>query len=157
MTPMKMKSLIFFSIMISMNYVRMIDADADADFGPDALTKVFEVNVYDNLPNGNSNLITHCQSKDNDFGNHKLYLNQYQRWSFHQNIFKTTLYFCYFTWNGKHQTFDVFNKHLAGDCQTGVGGNVCSWIVKSDGFYFSPNRLTPAVPIGNLDKRYNWK
>ncbi|KAL9156079.1 hypothetical protein ABFS82_09G049000 [Erythranthe guttata] len=44
MTPMKMKSLVLFSIVISMNHVRMIDADADADAdadsGLDALTKV---------------------------------------------------------------------------------------------------------------------
>ncbi|XP_012828835.1 PREDICTED: uncharacterized protein LOC105950060 [Erythranthe guttata] len=150
MAHMIIKPLVFLSIVLSINIVQII-------VGADPFTKRFEVNVYDFLPKENSKLITHCQSKDDDFGNHTLYLNQYQQWAFHQDVFKRTLYFCHLWWNGKQQTFDVFSKHLSGDCQTGIGGNICSWIAKADGIYFSPDRVTSAGPIGVPQKRYDWQ
>lgn len=142
----RIKTLVVFSIY---NLVRAIEGDP--------LTKLFEVNLYDQLPDGNSQLTTHCQSREDDFGNQTLSLNQSHSWNFYQNMFKTPRFFCHFWWNAKQQTFDVFNKSLAaGDCQCGIGGNVCSWIVKSDGFYFSPNRVSIVGPIGTIEKRFDW-
>ncbi|KAI3459597.1 hypothetical protein Pfo_016260 [Paulownia fortunei] len=144
MAHLIIKNLVFLFI-LSINLVQIIDAVH--------FTKRYEINIYDVLPQNSSKLITHCQSGDDDFGNHTLYLNQYQRWSFYTNIFGTTRFYCHFWWNQKQRIFDVFYAKNAGICETGLT-NTCSWVVKADGFYFSPNR---AYKIGSLEKMYTWQ
>ncbi|GLT72809.1 hypothetical protein SLA2020_447110 [Shorea laevis] len=50
----------------------------------------------------------HCKSRDNDLGLHLIPAHSEYYWSFDGNFIRTTLYFCDFSWEGGHRTFDVF-------------------------------------------------
>ncbi|KAK1435383.1 hypothetical protein QVD17_01144 [Tagetes erecta] len=99
----------------------------------------------------NDDVTVHCQSKDDDLGNHVLHApNLEYQWSFCQNILFTALYYCHFGWKNVEQTFDVFNRDLALWCNEGRSeGNTCNWEVKEDGFYFNVNHTT-------WRKYYSW-
>lgn len=135
------KTLVSLSLILSiLNLVGTIDADP--------VTKRFEVNVQNQLLSVNNSLPVRGQRSRGS----NAFCESIS--DMHQNIFKKTLQFW---WNAKQQTLDVLNKRLGdGDCQSGIGGNVCSWIVKSDGFYFCPNRVGTAAPIGTIQKRFDW-
>ncbi|GER28841.1 plant self-incompatibility protein S1 family [Striga asiatica] len=49
-----------------------------------------------------------CQSKDDDLGTHNLTIDQEFKWSFCENVFGRTLYFCHLYWGRKQKVFDVF-------------------------------------------------
>ncbi|GLT55065.1 hypothetical protein SLA2020_282180 [Shorea laevis] len=69
----------------------------------------------------------HCKSRDNDLGLHLIPAHSEYYWSFDGNFIRTTLYFCDFSWEGGHRTFDVFKyddgflskycPHLDSDCR----------------------------------------
>ncbi|KAL6569032.1 hypothetical protein OROGR_000757 [Orobanche gracilis] len=66
----------------------------------------------------------------------------------------TTLFHCRFQTEFKYRSLDVFNKKLAGNCETGDVdlGNKCVWSVMEDGFYLS-NKFPPTT-YGK--KIYDW-
>lgn len=89
----------------------------------------------------------HCASKDDDLGNHLLKQHEDLHWHFCQDVFSYTKFSCDFQWGDKKKKFDVFQHNLAKIC---AHKKVCSWTVKSDGFYFSADK-----PEHN--KKYTWE
>lgn len=116
------------------------------------ITEGYSVYIFNELPENSPVLRTHCYSGDDDLGNHTLHENQYHNWHFHVNIFQTTRFSCSFWWDGRHKAFDVFYAKKGQMCQTGLGINVCSWIVLDDGFYFSPSEEHEL----DMRKMYDW-
>lgn len=115
-------------------------------------TSRYEVFIFDELSKKSPILITHCYSGDNDLGYHNLHDHPYHQWSFYASMFKTMRFSCTFRSGARHKRFDVFNAKRAHMCETGLA-NVCSWIVKDDGFYFSPSE---EYRLG-MTKMYSWE
>ncbi|PIN26862.1 hypothetical protein CDL12_00355 [Handroanthus impetiginosus] len=114
--------------------------------------EIFSVHVVNNLPSNTSPLSIHCSSKNDDLGNHALYVNDDFHWHFGMNFWFTTLFFCRFQWEGKNVAFDVFNARLAKSyCESDQVESICLWSVKQDGFYIG-NQIPPA----RLTKLHDW-
>ncbi|GFP80019.1 hypothetical protein PHJA_000145300 [Phtheirospermum japonicum] len=65
-----------------------------------------------NLPSNYPPLNLRCKSKNDDLGYHTLLVNQDFHWSFCQNIFGKTLFFCHLYWGSKQRAFVSFSsKH----------------------------------------------
>ncbi|KAM3327900.1 hypothetical protein P3S68_033362 [Capsicum galapagoense] len=102
------------------------------------IDKQFHVQVIDDLPPDSSQLKVHCASKDNDLGDQFLFSTKKDfTWSFCEDFFNRTLYFCHFWWGTKESTFDVFNdpRNCIHDGPDVEGTTKCVWTVRSDGFY----------------------
>lgn len=109
---------------------------------------VWHVSVVNGLSN-NSELLVHCKSKDNDLGIHNLWPGTNFNWSFRENFFQRTLFWCYARKDDVHSSFKVFwqDALLFYKC---LWKN-CIWVAKDDGIY-----------IKNLDQghdefRYTWE
>ncbi|CAL5416646.1 unnamed protein product [Camellia sinensis] len=112
--------------------------------GGDALFPTYEVHIINDLPtNSHFFLLVRCQSKDDDFGMHKLESGEEFYWRFKPNIIKTTLFFCHFYWDTKDAIFNVYDRKLDDDyCYK---FNTCYWSVRDDGFYFSGDNTAQAT------------
>ncbi|THG16906.1 S-protein homolog 5-like [Camellia sinensis] len=112
--------------------------------GGDALFPTYEVHIINDLPtNSHFFLLVRCQSKDDDFGMHKLESGEEFYWRFKPNIIKTTLFFCHFYWDTKDAIFNVYDRKLDDDyCYK---FNTCYWSVRDDGFYFSGDNTAEAT------------
>lgn len=102
-------------------------------------TKKYYVFLRNKLPQNSNPLVVHCVSKDDDLGQHTLYLNQQIQWHFCDNI-RNTRFRCYFWWNNQKAIIDVFSqsvelKKLCSNHQE--GSDVCTWETREDGFYLS--------------------
>ncbi|KAL7177526.1 hypothetical protein ACSBR2_030815 [Camellia fascicularis] len=76
--------------------------------GPSYELRSFRVHITSEVPDTPGPLKIHCKSRDNDLGEQLVNNCQDFHWSFKENLFGTTLFFCGFGWNGKIQSFDVF-------------------------------------------------
>lgn len=111
------------------------------------ITTDYEVEIYNGLPSNNPPLTFHCASKDTELGNHTLSVNHNYLWTFCENVFRNTLFFCTFHWGAKNRSFEVFNsKWSSKEC----GGGLCFWLPKTDGFYFKSY-------TSDLVKKYDWQ
>ncbi|XP_027343143.1 S-protein homolog 5-like [Abrus precatorius] len=77
-------------------------------------------------------LYVHCKSGDDDLGLHILEYEQYQEWSFKNNLSGTTLFWCSLRWNDEQQNIEVYNyrkdnKYCSSKCWRSI---------KKDGAYF---------------------
>ena len=97
----------------------------------------------------------HVKSEDDDLGDHILALYQNENWSFCRNLWRGTIFYADFKWNGKTALFDVFDKNVVKHCSkfSFLKPRVCVWIVRDDGFYVGPGR-TP-FPDG-WTKTHDW-
>ncbi|KAK6137855.1 hypothetical protein DH2020_028410 [Rehmannia glutinosa] len=114
-------------------------------------TAKIDIHVINNLPSKSPPLTLRCQSKDDDLGYHTLKVKQDFSWSFCENIYGRTLFFCHLWWGSKQQSFDVFKSKLFKSKFTKVPKPQYYWIAKSDGIYFS-NSNTPST----FTKKYDW-
>ncbi|CAH2050182.1 unnamed protein product [Thlaspi arvense] len=105
-------------------------------FGPK-----YTVHIIDVLTNGD--LTFHCKSKDTDLGKINATSGEDYHFSFYENIFGRTLFFCGFAHNQQRQSFDVFDGALKMRCVD------CYWRVRDDGFYFSDDGISYL-------KQYSW-
>lgn len=116
--------------------------------------KRITVTIFDDLPTSTDpDLLLRCQSKDDDLGYHVLHNSETYDWGFKPNIiFRSTLFFCHFYWDGKDRVFDVYKDStmgFRGDCINPFGDPTCYWKVSPDGFYFSND-------MENWVKKYDW-
>lgn len=101
----------------------------------DLLPKFTRWHVY--VVNGLSNsetLFLHCKSKDDDLGARNLSAGTNFTWSFQQNWFRTTLFWCYMSKkDNAHVAFKVFWQDvlLFHMCSW----KNCIWTAKDDGIY----------------------
>jgi hypothetical protein len=83
-----------------------------------------------NTLSGNLDLNIHCKSGDDDLGPHLLHQGQSFSWSFGNNFFGGTLYFCSFQWNNEIHSFDVYDED--NDLLKCYKSN-CIWLIKQSG------------------------
>nr|XP_043626148.1 S-protein homolog 2-like [Erigeron canadensis] len=90
------------------------------------------------------NLVVHVSSKDNDFGNKTLQINESFSWSFRMNSPETTAFNGRFFWMNPDGTplrvadFSVFDRYVAEECGENLfKQNKCFWGVADVGFYFA--------------------
>ncbi|KAI9195691.1 hypothetical protein LWI28_017214 [Acer negundo] len=89
------------------------------------------VSITNRLGNG-KNMSLHCQSKDNDLGQHNLADGTGFAWDFSVNTWGTTLFYCDLVWEGVQQYhFDAyaFDRDYV-RCQT-----QCLWLISTEGIY----------------------
>lgn len=87
-------------------------------------------------------LFLHCKSKDNDLGQQNLGFEQTFSWKFRENLWQTTLYWCYMHKKEQnHIALEVFwpesesKSWLSHRCE----GEGCFWSVRDDGIYVKNN------------------
>ncbi|KAK9290973.1 hypothetical protein L1049_009154 [Liquidambar formosana] len=93
------------------------------------------VYVINNLESGKK-LHMHCQSGDDDLGKHVIGHKDYFKWSFYNNIWDTTLFWCDFEWQhssgatvvGTFNIYDAMRDQPR--CYT-----TCEWKVQRTGVY----------------------
>ncbi|KAK6253899.1 hypothetical protein QUC31_015619 [Theobroma cacao] len=106
------------------------------------------VHIVNNLSQGKL-LTAHCKSKDDDLGIHQIPVGDEQNWSFRQNFFETTLFWCSLAKDNVHADFDVFwdddNFHYRCSFKD------CIWVAKDDGIYLKN------LPEGFDEYRHDWK
>ncbi|KAE8652336.1 hypothetical protein Csa_021865 [Cucumis sativus] len=82
-------------------------------------------------------LLTHCKSKDDDLGAKVLDVKGQYSWSFKENIWQTTLFWCDFSSLNGHASFEVFwpekGEWLEYRCDYGN----CTWAATNDGFFLA--------------------
>ncbi|KAL6973485.1 hypothetical protein U1Q18_027672 [Sarracenia purpurea var. burkii] len=89
------------------------------------------VSIKNRLGEGKTMSI-HCQSKDNDLGNHTVADGGKFGWDFSPNIWGTTLFYCDLAWDrvGEYH-FDAYNfGRDSGRCKS-----QCLWLVAREGVY----------------------
>ncbi|KAJ4848700.1 hypothetical protein Tsubulata_043140 [Turnera subulata] len=108
---------------------------------------VWHVYIVNSLSN-NTELSLHCKSKDDDLGFQDMLSGTNFTWSFRENFFRRTLFWCDANKYDAHASFKVFwsDVYLFYKCQW----KDCIWVAKDDGIY-----------IKNLDVkvdelRYSW-
>lgn len=97
----------------------------------------YQVQIIDDLPSNSPQLEIHCASKQDDLGHHFLSSTQNFTWSFCEQAFDRTLFFCHFWWNSEDSVFDVFNdpENCIHDGQVMDYTLTCVWVVRPEGFY----------------------
>ncbi|GFP91820.1 hypothetical protein PHJA_001326000 [Phtheirospermum japonicum] len=94
------------------------------------------IQVNNRLDINSPPLKIHCASKDDDLGNHTIYSGDGFNWTFCENLFHTTLYFCHLwwgsRWGSKQKAFDVFKETLVE-----VKRLHFYWHAFPDGIYFT--------------------
>ncbi|KAM3249721.1 hypothetical protein P3L10_011491 [Capsicum annuum] len=140
-----MKKVLFSVFLLSLTLLEVIGLSQ----------RTYHVYIANALPNNsNAKLEFHCKSKDDDLGIHDLLPGQNWNFSFHENIIRSTLFYCSFVWDNKQKTFNVFDDSIT--CINQAKGDqidTCYWLVKSDGFYLA-HMADP--PSWALTKYYNW-
>ncbi|KAI3884615.1 hypothetical protein MKX03_006156 [Papaver bracteatum] len=121
-------SVRFFLVVLTILFCHSSEADG---FGYNPVTTVVLMNEL----SPNTTLIYHCKSADDDLGERSLAFNTAWEWSFHNNLFLTTLYWCNFWWddNGKRRQegFQIYKAKR--DFKRCV--QFCRNDVRSDGIY----------------------
>ncbi|KAG5589231.1 hypothetical protein H5410_039745 [Solanum commersonii] len=99
--------------------------------------KITEIFV-NGLPENTSPLKVHCQSKDDDLGVRTLKVDEKFDFSFHQNFWGTTHFYCAFAWGLKNNLFDVFYSQKS-PCRFPFFKEdiYCTWLAKDVGIYFA--------------------
>lgn len=88
-------------------------------------------------------LMVQCKSDDDDLGDRKLVRSQYFSWSFRENFFFTTHFFCNFRSVTpddqvlQSTSFNVFDLYISTRCGDQDPVRKCYWIVRKDGFYLT--------------------
>ncbi|KAM7461265.1 hypothetical protein LguiA_029386 [Lonicera macranthoides] len=98
----------------------------------DILTR-YTVFINNGFEKGND-ITVRCQSKNDDLGFHTLHPGEEFDWSFRENFFATTLFFCHFWWGSKEASFTVFDQKLSVKCNN--PSHQCCW--KADGLGVTP-------------------
>ncbi|XP_022152463.1 S-protein homolog 1-like [Momordica charantia] len=95
------------------------------------------VDIVNELSNGQE-LFVHCKSKDDDLGEHNLDSGAQYGFTFKDNVWQTTLFWCYLRKpDNSHAAFDVYWYDISKGhwLYTRCDYKNCIWIAKADGIY----------------------
>lgn len=134
--------IVFLMIMLDMVLVpvhsqqengekEIVHADHNVASSDAIFWKKKTVRVKNDLNNSN-HIYLHCKSKNDDLQLHDLGPGQFQQWSFYENVWGTTLYWCSMATPGFQTTFDIYNfKDEVKYCNS-----ECNRSVRRDGLWF---------------------
>lgn len=97
----------------------------------------YRVHVINGFSSNKVPLSLHCQSNDDDLGNHTLYNGQEFNFQFRRSMLSYTHFTCDMKWGSKHNHVDVYREDVEG-CLC-CGSENCYWRTQDDGIYFSNN------------------
>ncbi|KAJ4845865.1 hypothetical protein Tsubulata_048165 [Turnera subulata] len=110
----------------------------------------FRVHIIDGFSSNNLPFLLHCWSKDQDLGNHTLYIGGDFNFHFGTRFWPPYTHFnCDMSWGPKNlHDVTVFDQGKVMDwcCSSGQ----CYWRAQDDGLYYSNDNSTYA-------KKYDWK
>ncbi|XP_038896414.1 S-protein homolog 1-like [Benincasa hispida] len=119
---------------------------------PPAFVDKWHVHVINGLSNGK--LFVHCKSRDTDIGEQYINHGAEIQWSFKENVWGTTLFWCFVkNPNGSFASFEVFwheAQHYWLHYRCTLQGT-CFWTAKDDGIYLRN------IPDGIEEKIHEWK
>ncbi|KAF5176019.1 hypothetical protein FRX31_034394, partial [Thalictrum thalictroides] len=87
------------------------------------LAKV-HVSIINGLGPGNA-LYLHCRDKHTDLGEQTVHYNQNFEWSFSENVFDTTLYWCRIWWYDHHKIVSINHEIYNGGKDTDAFHGSC--------------------------------
>ncbi|KAG5069416.1 hypothetical protein AAZX31_01G128500 [Glycine max] len=134
-----LKALVTIIVFLMMACAQDVLSD-DGFFSPKNTVRVY------NRMNDNILVYLHCQSKDDDLGQHVLAVGEHQEWSFNDRVIGTTLFWCTMNANNVHASFEVYNmKTELMKCSS-----QCNRILNNSGGYFFDEF------DGYWEKRLSW-
>ncbi|XP_044499382.1 S-protein homolog 24-like [Mangifera indica] len=107
----------------------------------------YRVHITNSFPNNDQPLYVHCWSRDDDLGEHNLWVNNEFTFRFGKNIFFPTRFDCDFRHGSLSTRFPIF--HIDRDGSKCRRTGQCYWSVREDGFYFCNDNIW-------WYKRYDW-
>lgn len=118
---------------------------------PPAIVDKWHIHVINGLSNGK--LMAHCKSRDTDIGEQYIDQASQIQWSFKENVFGSTLFWCFVRKpNGSFASFDVFwheTQHYWLHYRCTLQGT-CYWNVRDDGIYLRN------IPDSTDEKIHKW-
>jgi len=151
-TKVQLLLLISFIInLVMMTNVSSFEPNVTESFEPQ-VTEIFVSNVpYITAP-----VRVHCQSEDDDLGVRTLERKEKFDFSFRQNFWGNTHFYCAFSWGLKNNAFDVYFKRKS-PCRFKfpMKDIYCTWLVKESGFYFA-RTSDPNPSPGDFRFVYPW-
>ncbi|CAI0394822.1 unnamed protein product [Linum tenue] len=84
-------------------------------------------------------LIVHCRSRDDDLGAHAVAVGATFHWSFNDNFFGKTLFWCKLAVEDKRISFVAYEAHVETFGQ---------WVVRDDGVHGTPFRRPTFLKAG---------
>lgn len=106
------------------------------------------VRVENDLVGSNfTQLLVHCRSGDDDLGVHYLTVGQFVEWTFNDNFWGRTLFWCNLAWNDVQKSIEVYKSK---DDYIYCGAQ-CWRSIRPDGAYFYEGLLK-----SHWKKRYSW-
>ncbi|KAG5069441.1 hypothetical protein JHK85_001818 [Glycine max] len=137
--PSMLKALV--TIIVFLMIVSVQDGLSDDGFFGGKNT----VRVYNGM-NDSILVHLHCQSKDDDLGQHVLAVGEHQEWSFEDRVFGNTLFWCTMDAGNVHQSFEVYNAKI----EVTKCSAQCNRILNNYGGYFF-NEFS-----SSWEKRLSW-
>ncbi|KAK9291574.1 hypothetical protein L1049_019522 [Liquidambar formosana] len=95
-------------------------------------------------------LTLHCRSKDKDLGWHQISFLEMYGWHFRINLWRTTLFWCNFSWYNAGIRYDGSFKIYDAARDEGRCAVLCDWKVRPTGLYAYTNE------IGTYERLYRW-
>lgn len=129
--------LTIFAVVVHILY--QVDAENDGD--PFGRPETMSVTIYNEVP---IVLEVHCYSKDNDLNVQYLRSRTSYSFSFHSNLWGSTLFWCTFSY-----TYGVRWNSFPAWTDSGFWGKKkrpceqCVWIARTDAFYRAENGSLP--------------
>ncbi|KAL4012672.1 hypothetical protein IC575_029782 [Cucumis melo] len=110
----------------------------------------WKVTITNNI--ADSNLVVHCKSKDNDLGKQVIKQGGKYSWTFKENLWSTTLFWCNFKSKYGEVSGEVFwpenGSRLTDQCVK----NNCVWFVQVGGVFLYSHH-----PSKVYHTKYTWK
>ncbi|KAK4357823.1 hypothetical protein RND71_023433 [Anisodus tanguticus] len=94
------------------------------------------------LPQNTPLLNVHCKSNSDDLGVRTLHVGDKFDFSFHENFWGTTHFYCNFAWGPKSNDIDVWKRpnSLCKFHKIFKKDTYCTWLLKDSGIYLALNQ-----------------
>ena len=132
--PQDMEALKYIAVV---GVILALIGECNGQPGAEVPLSSWKVNILNEMTK--DSLFIRCKSKDDDLGAQNLGVKQQFSWSFKENLWQTTLYWCYMHNAKSHASFNVYwperSGWLAFRCQL----RNCIWSARDDGIYLKTN------------------
>lgn len=123
-------------LILSMTLLAILQPLVAEEQPPLFISEKWHIHVINGLSTGD--LYAHCKSKDTDIGEHNIVRGAEIQWSFRDNVWGRTLFWCFLRKpNGDSVSMEVFwheSKHFWLHYRCTKDGT-CFWTAKDDGVY----------------------
>lgn len=117
--------LAFKSNMIIISCFAESDSKIQRPFSP------WEVAIWNHMKD--SILLAHCKSKDNDLGEHEIDLGAKYSFSFKENFWQSTRFWCNFSSKHGHASGEVFWPEMENWFSDQCYNSICTWAAEDNG------------------------